>query len=450
MDYLKLALEKKDEAIATLANLIEYKSVLEKYEPNSNEPFGAANKEALDFILNLAAKDGFTVKNVDNYAGHIAYGTGEETIGVLGHLDVVPVAGQNWATDPFKATIKDGKIYGRGTEDDKGPVVAAYYALKILKEQNIKLNKEVRVILGCDEESGSRCLSHYFTKEKMPELGFSPDAEFPVIYGEKAMASYYLKLKEEDNIILDFICGSRLNIVPATAKMKLSINLEKEYAEYLKAHNYQGEFKDGYYVAYGVGCHAMVPQNGLNAAFILMDFLNNYHPTKLSAYFANNLTFDPFGKKLGINIYDEDMKDLTENVGVVNYENGYLKVGINYRIPVDNYLSKIEAAYEKSFAGNKNFSYELIDSCNLHYVPKDSFLVKTLLNSYQEITGDYASQPFTIGGGTYAKFIKNCVAFGPQMPNSPDVCHIADEYIEIDAFVKSIAIILKALCDLGR
>lgn len=449
MDYLKLALEKKDEAIETLSKLVEFKSVLDKYNPNSDAPFGSGNKEALNFMLELAKNDGFTTKNVDNYAGHISYGSGEETIGVLGHLDVVPVAGQNWKSDPFKAEIRDGKLYARGSEDDKGPVVAAYYALKILKEQNIKLNKEVRIILGCDEESGSRCLTRYFSQEKMPELGFSPDAEFPVIYGEKAAASYYLNLKEEEGIILDFVCGTRLNIVPATAKMRLSIDLEKEYMEFLKLNNYQGEYKDGYYYAYGVASHAMVPQNGLNAAFILFEFLNKYHKTKISEYFVKYLTFDPFGKKLGINIYDEDMKELTENVGLVNMIDGVLKVGINYRIPVDNYLTRIEDAYSKSFANN-SFSFELIDSCNLHYVPKDSFLVQTLLMSYQEITGDVTTEPFTIGGGTYAKFIKNCVAFGPQMPGTPDVCHIADEYIEIDAFVKSIAIILKALCDLGR
>ena len=450
MDFKKLAESKREEAIEVLKELVSFKSVLDEYKPNSDAPFGIEAKRALEYMLNMAEKDGFKTKNVDNYAGHIEYGEGKETIGILGHLDVVPVAGQVWKTDPFVADIRDGKLYARGSEDDKGPVVASYFALKILKEQGIKLNKRVRMILGCDEESGSRCLTHYFLHEEMPELGFSPDAEFPVIYGEKAMASYNLFLKEEDDVILDFQSGSRLNILPAEAKMKLSVDLVSEFKPWLEENGFDGEYKDGYYYAYGRSCHGAMPENGTNGIFILMEFLNDFNPTKISRYFHDYLTFDPHGNKLGIDVYDPDMKYLTENVGTANLEDGVLRVGINYRIPKDNYTPFIEKMYEKSFNGNKNYRYEALDISEMHYVPRDSFLVETLLNSYRELSGDYTNEPFTIGGGTYAKFIKNCVAFGPALPGEPDVCHIADEYIDIDTFINSIAIYLKAIYDLGK
>ncbi len=450
MDFKKLAEAKREEAIEVLKKLVSFKSVLDEYKPNSDAPFGIEAKKALEFMLDMANKDGFKTKNVDNYAGHIEYGEGDELIGVLGHLDVVPVAGQNWTTDPFVADIRDGKLYARGSEDDKGPVVAAYFALKILKEQGVKLNKRVRMIVGCDEETGSRCLTHYFEHEEMPELGFSPDAEFPVIYGEKAMASYYLYLKEEDDVILDFASGSRLNILPAEAKMKLSVDLSNEFKPWLEENGFEGEYKDGYYYAYGKSCHAAMPENGINGIFILMEFLNDFHPTKISRYFHDYLTFDPHGNKLGIDVYDEDMKYLTENVGTVDFIDGALKVGINYRIPKDNYTDFMEEMFTKSFAGNANYRFELISKSEIHFVPRDSFLVETLFNAYRELSGDTVNEPFTIGGGTYAKFIKNCVAFGPALPGEPDVCHIADEYIDLDNFVNSIAIYMKAIYDLGK
>lgn len=448
MDFKKLALEYKEDALKTLTDLVAFKSVLDEFKEDSDAPFGIENKRALEYMLNLGKNDGFIAYNDQNYAGHLECGKGKDLIGVLAHLDVVPVKDQVWASDPFTARINDNKFYARGALDDKGPLVAAYYALKLLKDQNIKLNKRVRLIMGCDEETGSRCLTHYFKTAEMPTLGFSPDAEFPVIYGEKAMASMDLYLKETDNVILDFICGTRYNIVPAVAKMKLSINLEKEYLEYLKENNYEGSIEDGYLVAKGLSAHAMCPQNGVNAAFILMEFLNKHHKTNVSEYFVKYLTNDPFAKKLGIDLYDEDMKHLTENVGLVNYVDGFIKVGLNYRIPRDNYHNEIINKFNETIT--KNDKVVLLSSSTMHYVSKDSFLVKTLMESYRLITNDYENEPFTIGGGTYAKFIDNCVAFGPQMPGMPDICHIADEYIDIDNFVNSIAVYAKAIYDLGK
>ena len=152
----------KKAGIELLSKLISYASVLEEFDPESDAPFGEENKKALEFILDYAKKDGFNVFNDDSYAGHIEFGSGEELLGILCHLDVVPVADQDWIHEPFKLTIEDDKIYGRGTTDDKGPLAAVYIALKILKDTGFEPKKRIRLIMGCDEESGSRCLRHYF------------------------------------------------------------------------------------------------------------------------------------------------------------------------------------------------------------------------------------------------------------------------------------------------
>lgn len=450
MENLKEIIEKyKDEAIQMVADLVAFESVLDEFKPESLAPFGIENKRALEFFLDKAQKDGFTVKNVDNYAGHLEFGEGDELLGVLGHLDVVPVEKDEWTTYPFKADIRDGRLYARGSIDDKGPVVAAYIALKILKDLGFKPNKRIRLIVGCDEESGSRCLHHYFKTEEKPTLGFSPDAEFPIIYGEKAMMSYDFIGDVSNDIIEEFICGERYNVVPSFAKMKLKINLEKEFKEYLNKNNYKGEIADGYYQAYGIAAHAMVPQNGLNAAFILFDFLNEYTDSKLAGFFVKYLTFDPFGKKLGYDIYDEDMKELTSNVGVCYIKDGNLKIGINCRVPLDEHLAKMEEVIS-NVARDNGLGYKLLGCSPRHFVDPNSTLVATLLKCYQEVTGDYENKPFTIGGGTYAREIGNAVAFGPVFVGREDVCHIADEYMILEDFFKAIEIYAKSMYELTK
>ena len=440
----------KESGIELLSKLISYASVLEEFEPNSNEPFGIENKKALDFILEYAKNDGFEVFNDDNYAGHIEFGQGEELLGILCHLDVVPVADQDWVHEPFKLTIEGDKMYGRGTTDDKGPLAAAYIALKMLKDSGFKPNKRIRLIMGCDEESGSRCLRHYFKTQELPSLGFSPDAEYPLIYGEKAHMNYnFIGELKDDEIIVELTCGNRYNIVPAKASMKLTKDYKKEYLEFLKTNNYNGEVVNDDYIAYGRASHAMVPDKGLNASFILFEFLNQVHPTTLSNFFVNSLTFDPFGKKLGYDLHSEEMLELTSNVGVVKINNGKILVGMDCRVPLESHKDKMIECISNA-SSNYGLSYEILSFGGYHYVDPNGTLVKTLMNAYQEVSGDYESKPMVIGGGTYAKFIKNCVAFGPSFPGREDVCHIADEYLSISDFMDNVKIYVKAIYELTK
>lgn len=261
----------EEEALKLLEDVISYPTILDEYKEDSYEPFGKANRECLEFVLNKAEKDGFKTFNAKNYAGHIEYGDGDETLGILVHLDVVPVNKDEWISDPFTLTLRDGKLFARGVEDDKGAFVANYIALKILKDEGFKPKRKIRIIIGCNEESGSRCVRKYFTLQPEPDIAYSPDAAFPCINGEKAMAGYDIKVF--DNVITYFKAGERYNIVPSYAEMKININLEKEYLKFLKDNNYEGKIEDGLYKAYGKAAHSMCPFKGLNAAYILFDFL---------------------------------------------------------------------------------------------------------------------------------------------------------------------------------
>lgn len=439
-----------EEGLLLLSKLVSFPTVLEQYDPKSDAPFGEENKHALKFILEYAEKDGFSTKNDKNYAGHIEFGKGKEILGILAHLDVVPVDGQNWKTNPFVLNIQDDKLYGRGTMDDKGPLVCSYLAMKLLKDQGFTPNKKVRLIMGCDEESGSRCLTHYFKKHELPNLGFSPDADFPLIYGEKAHMTYNFEGNLDDTeIITEFDCGKRYNVVPATAMMKLKKDLKKEYLAYLEKNHYQGKVENDTYYAYGLSSHAMVPQNGLNASFILFSFLNEVAPSTLSNFFVKYLTFDPFGKKLGYDIYDEQMKELTSNVGLVQIHDQKVFIGIDCRVPRPSHEEIMRKQITKA-AESANLIVNVLGFGGFHYVDPNSVLVTTLMKVYKEVTGDSEAEPITIGGGTYAKFIDHAVAYGPLMPGREDVCHIADEYMRLDDFKNAILIYAKAIYELTK
>ena len=449
MNYKNIGKNKLNEGIDLLVKLINIDSVLTKFDPSGDAPFGEGNKKALNLLLDTAEKDGFTTKNISNFAGHIEYGPKDgEIVGVLAHLDVVPVNRANWSSDPFSAVVTDKSIIGRGSTDDKGPLVASYMAIKAIKESGLPVTKRVRLIAGCDEETGSRGLSKYFTEEEMPKVAFSPDADWPLIYGEKAITSFDINGSFKDSIVESFESGIVYNMVPDTACMTLSENLVKEYLTFLKVHNYKGEIIGKKYYAYGLSAHGSMPQIGNNAVFILAEFLEEFSSCEFSRYVVSYLKDSPYGEKLGIDVDGKDMGNLTCNLGFVKTNKGDFTLGINLRIPVDNYKDVIVEKLEKSFSSFKSLSHTKIDVAPIHYVDPSSNLVKTLLDAYTSITGDFEAKPKTIGGGTYAKFIPNCVAYGPETDGKDNFIHNANEFIDLADFETAIAIYTKAIYEL--
>lgn len=223
----------KDQIITSTCELIKIPSVNSNTN-DSSMPFGKPCNDALEYVLNLANSLGFRTKNIDGYCGYVEFGNGDELMGIIGHLDVVP-SGENWSYPPFSATISNNKIYGRGAIDDKGPVIASLYAMKAVMD-NFKINKRVRLILGLNEEMAWKCIDYYKEHEEIPNFGFSPDADFPCIYAEKALLNVHLKQNYSSNVNDKIIISSidygnnAMNVVPKFCKVKLfmdnSINVE--------------------------------------------------------------------------------------------------------------------------------------------------------------------------------------------------------------------------------
>src|SRR3954470_20499166 len=269
-------LKRKDELIQNTQALLQIKSVLDEENATENAPLGLGVKEALEYILQMGEKEGFRIKNVGNLAGYVEFGQGDESVGILCHVDVVP-EGDGWFSDPFAAEIRDEKIFARGAIDDKGPTIAAFYAMKIVKDLGLSLNKRVRMIIGTDEESDWRCVDYYFKHEEMPTVGFAPDADFPIIFAEKGISDFDLVqndvLKNESPLdlimeLIQFQSGRRYNMVPDFAKAVVQVNVEKthfiqKYDDFLKSHSVKGKcYVDNGEIILeleGVSAHGMEP-----------------------------------------------------------------------------------------------------------------------------------------------------------------------------------------------
>jgi succinyl-diaminopimelate desuccinylase len=460
--------KRKDELIHDTQQLLHIKSLLDEENATEDAPLGEGVKEALQFMLDLGDKDGFVSKNVGNLAGHLEFGEGEELLGILCHVDVVP-EGDGWTSDPFGAEIRDGKIYARGALDDKGPTMAAFYAMKIVKELNLPLSKRVRMIIGTDEESNWRCVEHYFDKEEMPTMGFAPDADFPIIYAEKGLTDFDIVQKaniQRQSVksvqVVSFQSGRRYNMVPDFAKASLQMKDEQtkmvqEFESFLSAHQLKGKcyIENGLFVLEieGVSAHGMEPKNGKNAGLYLAQFLANQELDESSSPFfsliSEYLFNDSRGTNFGVHYRDDITGDLTINIGKLSYtiQDGG-RLGVNLRYPVTNDMEKTKEILEKLLI-EKGFTIENFRNSKPHHVDENDVLIQTLKKVYEEQTGEKA-ELISIGGGTYARSLKAGVAFGPLFPGREDIAHQKDEYMYIEDLLKATAIYAQAIYELAK
>lgn len=441
----------KDNIINTLCDLIKFDSVSIEND-NDENPFGKTCTDVLNHTLEIASSMGFKTKNIDNYCGYIEFGEGEELVGIVGHLDVVPAnINDGWTTSPFEAYVRDGKLFGRGSIDDKGPVVASLYAMKVIMD-NVKISKRVRLILGLNEEKSWKCINYYKTHEQWPSIGFSPDANFPAIYAEKGIMSIELKNKFsiKNFEIVNIDCqNNAINVVPKycciTLKNTLNTNINLEQTTDIKISYIDNIIK---IESFGVASHAAHPELGNNAIANLVKYLlNNFEfSSDYLKFIYDNGVFDITSPKfLGEKIEDET-GILTSNVAIIDYKDENLIIKINLRVPCSYKLNDIFEKY-KSIA--ESIEVSKFGMQEPLFTPKDDFLVKTLVSIFNKKTGLNES-PIAIGGGTYARAFENFISYGATMPGDKDMCHQVDEFIEIDKLILSAKIYAEAIYELAK
>jgi len=344
-------LDYKDDVVKSIQEAIRIKSVEEA--PLPGMPFGEGPAKALVHFLDLGEKLGFKSTNFDNYAGHIDFGDGEETL-ALGHVDVVP-EGEGWDHDPYGGIIADGKIYGRGTLDDKGPMIMCMYAMKALKDSGVKLNKKIRMILGANEETNWGCMDHYFGTLKMPQptLAFTPDSSFPVTFAEKGIMQVTLT-KNIDTKNITINGGKAFNSVAESCEMtfpnELLDILKVRIDEYNKKSEYKMEIKDGKLISYGKSSHGARPQSGYNAISALMGILEEIDLGELSefvTFYNSKIGTECNGVSMGIGFEDADSGKLSLNIGKLSICDGKIELSIDMRYPVTTKKEDVLDGLEK-------------------------------------------------------------------------------------------------------
>ncbi|WP_435891517.1 dipeptidase PepV [Lacticaseibacillus salsurivasis] len=450
------------EDLTTLLKIDSQRDVAHKTDA---APLGPGPAKALNTMLAMAERDGFNTLNVDNVAGRIELGQGDEIFGLFGHMDVVP-AGPGWDTDPFDPVIKDGKLYARGSSDDKGPSIAAYYALKLVRDLKCPINKKIHFIIGTDEESDWVGIHRYLETEPAPDFGFSPDAEFPIINGEKGIATFAIDFKPQpttgDLQLTSFSAGLRVNMVPQSATATLAGEIPTSLDTLLAAANQQkGIHVETSPAANGItltmtgkGAHAQEPSDGINAATFLATLLNQLPLDPAGKQYvsaiAAHMHEDSRGHLLGINHKDAVMGELTASPDLLTYEPaGKQQVLLNVRYPQgtdpDTIIAGITAAL-----GADTVTVTVNGHAQApHYVAGDDPLVKTLLQVYQDHTGQPGFEQ-VIGGGTYGRIIDRGVAFGALMPDAENVMHQANEYMAVDSIIQAVAIYADAISRLAQ
>ena len=460
--------EHRDEMVSELKAWVSHPSVSRADLAQPGAPYGPACRDMLDFALERAASCGFETEDYDGYCGAVLSGSGDEEIGFLCHLDVVP-EGENWIYAPYAPVEDRGFLFGRGVSDNKGAGVLCLFLLRFLRDSGVTLKHRLRLILGCAEETGMADLSHYVNEIKgpVPEVSIVADAAFPVCYAQKGGIDASFKIPAGKNLA-GFSAGLVRNAVPDEAVMLISGITEAKAREYLGglpnvslSTSGDGTLK---LTASGKAGHAAFPipgeysnaiVNAAAAAAVLEEKAGlDLHGTAFIAQaFAS-----PFGEGLEIAGEDEESGRLTLNIGVARLEQGELNLEIDIRYPVKadsgQILAKLEEAAKQ--AGGK------VARCSVakpYYISPEDPKVTALLSAYRAITGDDA-QPYSMGGGTYSRVFPNAISFGPGfgkgshrpdfLPEGHGSAHGPDEALFIEDWLKGFRIYILSVLKLDE
>lgn len=421
--------QRKDQIVESLRKIVRFRTTEGTAEEGA--PFGSEVKKCLVEALNTASELGLKARDLEGYCGTVDAGDGKEMLGILTHLDVVP-EGTGWSCDPYGAEIKDGKIYGRGTLDDKGPSIASIYALAAVAASGLEFKRSVRIILGCNEETNMGCINYYLKHERIPDLSFSPDSEYPLTNSEKTILHCTYRANFASRIKMNV--GEAANVVPGEASCVL-----------------ESYFGSKEISALGKIAHASLPWEGKNA---LQELLLRLRAEDLQGMdrVAVDTLCDAFkdeyyGQSIGLDKADESGR-LTLNLGIMRWDSEGFELTLDLRIPVSLPECYVRERIELALAatGGKIVAWKYKPG---YSIPDDSEIVQKLLKVYIDRTGETGARPKRIGGGTYSRELPNAVSFGPEGYMCTASCHVADEHMGIDQLIMNTKMIADAIIALA-
>ena len=439
-------LQYRDELLKDLAYFLRIESIDGEKDEECDK--------ALAFLIKRAQVFGLDYAVVTDKSVHVQLGEGGSLCGVLAHVDVVP-AGNNWSVIPFELTERDGRLYGRGIADDKGAALINLYCLRALKENGVTGKNTLRAIFGSAEETGMSDMTGYFSKMPLPDMAFTPDSDDGICYAEKGILQICVSTPtNEAKVLSQFHAGKAVNAVPDLAYVMLDSSGYDEQLLMRLADAGDGSFEFNYtidglmIISRGTAAHACEPQNGKNAAALLIDLITNAYDVEdigqLCSFIDYAFNCETNGRSLGLKMSDSVSGSLTVNLGMVHIEGETAEAYFDIRYPVtvngDYVLRQFKAVAEYS-----GLSVKVIHHDKPLYLEKDSPLIRELSAAYEAVTGEKPSL-YATGGGTYARKLGGRgVAFGPHFPGDPINMHNADESMDKENFFKHAQICLEAM-----
>ena len=397
-----------------------------------NRPYVEEVHRALMYVLDLCDSMGFRTKNCSDHMGYAEIGSGEEMIGILCHLDVVP-EGNGWTYPAFGGEIHDGKLYGRGVVDDKGPAIMSIYAMKEILDSGMELNKRIRILFGCQEETGVWTdMEFYKATEEHPTYGYTPDGDFPVIYGEKGILQLQLSMPYEKTGFIDVEGGVAPNVVADLAKCVLQTTKGKEAHLEVK----------------GKSAHGSMPWDGENAISKLMKKVKEANDSGLTTcafadFYMDKIGFDLYGESMNAAFEDKESGKISYNAGIIRVQDEEVQLVLDIRYPVTFTVEEVVGRIQEEVK-SYGVCAEILENVGSIYLDSEGPVITTLLEAYNEVTKD-EMKPLVIGGGTYARLLDNVVAFGPLFPGRECTEHQANECISLEDIEKAKEIYVLAL-----
>lgn len=415
--------------IEDIQSLLRINTEYDEATISDTAPYGSNIAQGLAYVEKRARQDGFTTKNVDGRALAIMYGNQTDRVEATSHIDVVPAVG-TWTYPPYDATLVGNRIYARGSQDMKTQIVLTYYALKKIREEHIPLKRQIRIVIGTDEEQSMQDIAYYLEKEGLPDFAFTPDSKFPICLGEKGAVTWEFN-KPVTSEILSLEAGSASNVICPSV---IFTTASQTIAEAFFPHEHATvRVQDDLYTVYveGVGAHTSVPEKGRNAITdvlgVLKDVSDEFWIHELYDAF-----YDMYGAGIGLLPLYEPMGYASVCLNVLNLHEGNLYGSIDIRYPnpltaadLDSRLQEIMPSFERI----ANFDQGPIET------KLENPFVQELLGVYRSYFPEDISEPFYSGGVTYSKVYQNrCVAYGPSLSftDQEPLAHQVDEYVLTD------------------
>lgn len=448
--------ENKQKIINDISKLVKIPSIRDESDFGKNKPFGTNIRKAFDELINIAKQNNFIVEDFDGYAIHIEYGEGNEIVGVLTHIDIVPIYNLDlWETNPFIVCEKDGFLFGRGVNDNKGPTIGILYAFMFLRSLNIKPKRKIRLIVGGAEETTWECVKHYFSKNEQPKFAFSPDGNFPIINGEKGILYFNIKkdyktlnnnihniTKIKSNKNDGFVCNN-IEITFYTKNKQELLNSLKNYSELNEISNNEILVKYENEITLSRNTDRVK-----NSIFNLTNDLINIEKLNTKGEALKNLLVryfneDYYAKKFNLYKQDNEMGTTTLCIMYINFDEKSFEINFDYRYPKGIDKNHILKTF-KDFAKKEDLSLSIYKDLKLLYVNPDNPLIEKLSNAYKKVFGTNP-ELLSKGAASYARALNNGIVFGPTIAGDITNTHKANENISLNTLFKAIEVYIYAL-----